>query len=257
MLRLKGDALGGGSVRGQVILSGADGIQLVTEDEGMRLLSASGDHLSNSVFVFRGNPSPDAIMAAIGDPSRISGCAVIIEHGSAAVAGKVSELGMAGVSSIMPDYFKGGDRVKVGGNDGIVEVEDVRAREVVSCLVQSYGKTLILKRSQEVGSWQGKWAAVSGYIEEGETPMETAFKEIREELSVANPTLVRKGPPLVTRKEGIVWISHPFLFNLSGGESEIKIDWEHSDYRWIELSELPGFDIVPGLVRMISALGLS
>lgn len=255
MLRLKGDALCGGSVTGQISLVGTqDGIPL-PQTEGMRFLAASHDHLSSNIFVFKGCPSADEMTTAVGSLS--SACAAIFEQGSPDLLKRSAEMEMSAVSGISSDYFRQGDRVTVDGTGGTVELDNVYAREVVSCLVQSAGKTLILKRSERVGSWQGKWAAVSGYIEEGESPTETAFKEIREELSVEQPVLMRQGAPMVTRKEGIVWISHPFLFSLNLGDSEIKIDWEHTDFRWITLDQLPEFDTVPGLGRMLDALGLS
>lgn len=254
MLKLKGDALCGGSVTGQISLAGDLNSITVSKNEGMRLLSGSDDHMSSNVFVFKGCPSADDMASIVGAKS--SDCAAIFEQGSPDLLKRSAEMELAAVSGISPDYFRRGDRVTVDGTGGTVEVDNVYAREVVSCLVQSAGKTLILKRSERVGSWQGKWAAVSGYIEEGESPTETAFKEIREELSVEQPVLMRKGSPMVTRKEGIVWISHPFLFSLNLGDSEIKIDWEHTDFRWITLDQLPDFDTVPGLGRMLSALGL-
>lgn len=256
MLRLKGDPLCGGAVRGYVNLTGMEN-QEHSGSGGMKLVSGSVDHMSSSVYVLKGSTAAEALSSLIGGAARLSDCGFIFEKSSQGVAGLLSELNASAVTGIQCDYFRAGDPVSINGADGTVEVDNVCAREVVSCLVQSAGRTLILKRSESVGSWQGKWAAVSGYIEEGETPTDTAFKEMREELSVERPTLVRRGSPIVTRKEGIVWVSHPFLFALDDDDNDIRIDWEHTDFRWITLDELSGFDTVPGLGRMLTALGLS
>ncbi len=255
MLRLKGEGVCGGVVRGHVNFKGD--AQSSSQGASMRPMAISVDHLSNIVFVFGGAPTPEEMNELFREGGGLlSQNAFVLEQCTYSLARLLSENGSSGVAGIPPDYFKSGDVVVVNGREGTVEMEGVCAREVVSCLVQSEGKTLILKRSESVGSWQGKWASVSGYIEEGETPTDTAFKEIREELSVESPNLVRKGRPVVTRKEGIVWISHPFLFALSPSEREIRIDWEHTDFRWVTLDELPSFDTVPGLGRTLSALGL-
>lgn len=256
MLRLKGDPLSGGPVRGYINLTQMEN-QAYSGSGGMTHVSGSEDHLSNSVYVMKGSPPPEALSTLAEGTSMFSECGFIFEKPSRGLANLLSGWSASAVAGIPSDYFRAGDPVCINGADGTVEMDNICAREVVSCLVQSGGKTLILKRSESVGSWQGKWAAVSGYIEEGETPTDTAFKEMKEELSVERPTLVRRGSPIVTRKEGIVWVSHPFLFALDDGDSDIKIDWEHADFRWITLDELPGFDTVPGLGRMLSALGLS
>lgn len=53
-------------------------------------------------------------------------------------------------------------------------------------------KVLILKRSQKVGSYPGRWAGVSGFIEENETPMDAARREVYEE------TGIRRGNPFLS-----------------------------------------------------------
>jgi len=40
-------------------------------------------------------------------------------------------------------------------------------KHVVTSFLEYDNKILILRRSQAVGTYQGKWAGVSGYIEEG------------------------------------------------------------------------------------------
>ncbi|MCL0057688.1 hypothetical protein M1N05_01270 [Dehalococcoidales bacterium] len=38
-------------------------------------------------------------------------------------------------------------------------------KKVVTCFLESDGEILILRRSAQVSSYQGRWAGVSGYIE--------------------------------------------------------------------------------------------
>ena len=115
---------------------------------------------------------------------------------------------------------------------------------VVSCFIKRNEKILLLKRSEKVRSYRGKWATVSGYVEKNELPEETALKEIREEIGV-EAKLIRKGKIIhVKDKEGN-WFVHPFLFETKSGD--IKIDWEHVEYRWIKLEEIKKYDTVPML----------
>ena len=55
-------------------------------------------------------------------------------------------------------------------------------KHVVTCFLESDGEILLLRRSQQVGSYHGRWAGVSGYVET--TPDEQALTEITEETSL-------------------------------------------------------------------------
>jgi len=69
---------------------------------------------------------------------------------------------------------------------------------VVTCFLEHGGKIPLLRRSQRVGTYRGRWAGVSGYVEEGNTPYVQALKEMREEtgLSEQDVQLVKEGKPL-------------------------------------------------------------
>jgi len=121
-------------------------------------------------------------------------------------------------------------------------------KDVVTCFLEYRGKVLILRRSQKVGTYRGKWAAVSGYIEK--EPDEQAFAEILEEtgLQADEVNLLRKGEVLEAKDEtlGIIWRIHPYLFHVKE-VSRMRIDWEHTDSRWINPSEIVNFETVPRL----------
>ena len=101
-------------------------------------------------------------------------------------------------------------------------------KHVVTCFLEHDSRILILRRSRHVGSFRGKWAGVSGYIET--TADKQAFTEIAEETGFVRQDvrLVRKGRPLEVAGEG--WIVQPYLFNIKG-KAKIKTDWEHTEIR--------------------------
>jgi nicotinamide-nucleotide amidase len=126
-------------------------------------------------------------------------------------------------------------------------------KHVVTCFLEHRGKILILRRSGKVGTYRRSWAGVSGYIETNE--IDQAFTEIAEETELYKKDLklIKKGKPLevIDKNLNRKWIVHPFLFHAKAPD-KIKIDWEHTESRWIKPSELKKYDTVPGLAKALS-----
>jgi 8-oxo-dGTP diphosphatase len=127
---------------------------------------------------------------------------------------------------------------------------------IVTVFLEHDKKILILKRSQKVKTMKTKWGGISGYIEQ-EEPVKRALKEIAEETGLKNKnvTLLRIGEPLEaveSDKPEITWIVHPFLF--SSDTDQIRIDWEHDEYRWINPKEIENYETVPRLEDALNCL---
>jgi 8-oxo-dGTP pyrophosphatase MutT (NUDIX family) len=127
-------------------------------------------------------------------------------------------------------------------------------KDVATSVLLHQGRILILKRSQKVGTYQGKWACASGYIEEGETPYETAIKEIGEELGLdhGDIELLKEGEVLLAQDGEHLWAIHPFLFEAKN--TNITLDWEHDEFRWISPGELENYSMVPKLKETIESV---
>jgi 8-oxo-dGTP diphosphatase len=124
-------------------------------------------------------------------------------------------------------------------------------KHVVTCFLECDGRILILRRSQMVGSFRGRWAGVSGYIET--TTDEQALVEVEEETGLCREDveLIKKGKSLKVEGEGVRWVVYPFLFRVTE-KDKIKIDWEHSDKRWINPDEIDNYPAVPMLKETLS-----
>ena len=57
-------------------------------------------------------------------------------------------------------------------------------KPVVTAFLRSEELILLLRRSSKVGTYKGKWAAVSGFLEGDEDPLERAETEIAEEVGL-------------------------------------------------------------------------
>lgn len=158
------------------------------------------------------------------------------------------------VDRIDISLIQSGDEVIVDGDSGTVEVPSIQEMEVTTSILRHQEMVLILHRSERVGSCRGMWAGVSGYVEKDEEPRQTAFREIREEVRVESPLLVKEGATIKVRNGERVWVIHPFLFDVQSWE--VTTDWEHTEHAWISPKDLGDFPTVPGLDRVFRELGL-
>ena len=128
----------------------------------------------------------------------------------------------------------------------------MEVRHVVTCFLEREGKIMLLRRSERVGTYQGRWAGVSGYVEEDRKPLEQAWTEVKEEtgLDVGDVEIVREGQPLevVDAELGREWIVHPFRFKVLKPK-KIKIDWEHTEAKWIGPEDIAQHKTVPKLLE--------
>ena len=126
-------------------------------------------------------------------------------------------------------------------------------RSVVTAFLEHDGKILLLRRSDRVTTYPGRWAAVSGSIDSGHTPEQQARVEIDEEtqLTDADVRILASGEPLEfdDADVGRRWIVHPFRFAVSRPE-RVQINWENVDSRWIDPNDLKDYDTVPRLIEV-------
>jgi translation initiation factor 2B subunit (eIF-2B alpha/beta/delta family)/8-oxo-dGTP pyrophosphatase MutT (NUDIX family) len=122
-------------------------------------------------------------------------------------------------------------------------------KSVVTSFLLADQRILLLRRSAKVGTYKGRWAAVSGYLEGSDEPLQRARIEIQEEVSLGPEqiSLIRAGETLRAFDEQTetVWIVHPFLFEARS--KAIRLDWESTEYRWVDPNELGSYEPVPKL----------
>ena len=129
-----------------------------------------------------------------------------------------------------------------------------RATKIVTCFLRDGDKILILKRSEKVKSMKGLWAGLSGIIERNESPLVRAIIEIFEELGINQDQikLVKEAEEMriySPQYENHEWEVYPFLFNVDN--PKINLNWENSEYKWIDIEELEKFDTVPSLQKVL------
>ncbi len=131
--------------------------------------------------------------------------------------------------------------------------------KVVTCLLVHDNKLLILQRSNTVKTYKKMWGGVAGYIEPNEQPLETAYKEIFEETGLLQDQvkLIKQVTPVeftdIYNDETYNWVIHPFMFFVEKKE-KIQIDWEHTQYKWVDPKNINQFTTVPHFKSIVKKL---
>ncbi|MDC0200158.1 NUDIX domain-containing protein [Candidatus Nitrosopelagicus sp.] len=129
--------------------------------------------------------------------------------------------------------------------------------KIVTSFLKNSEEVLILKRSEKVKSMKNLWAGISGIIEDEEKPVKRAKIEIFEEVGIieSDITLVKAGNKILIESpqyENHQWEVYPFLFSCN--KREIKLNWENSDAKWIQMDKLNNFTTVPSLDKVLARL---
>lgn len=129
-----------------------------------------------------------------------------------------------------------------------------RATKIVTCFLRNRDKILILKRSDKVKTMKGLWAGISGIIEKNEPPLKRAKVEIFEELGIHDEQikLVKEAEDMKISSpqyKNHEWQVYPFLFTVDN--PKINLNWENSEYKWVNADEIKNYKTVPSLEKVL------
>jgi alpha-beta hydrolase superfamily lysophospholipase/ADP-ribose pyrophosphatase YjhB (NUDIX family) len=126
-----------------------------------------------------------------------------------------------------------------------------RDSQVIKAWLRYDDKYLLLRRSEAHKNYPGLWDGVGGFLEEGVTPRAQAIVEFKEELGLEEKdvTFVNQADEIVREDKGLdkVWHIHTVLFEAK--TDKVRLDWEHTEYKWIKLDQIKNFKIIPGLEK--------
>jgi len=107
-------------------------------------------------------------------------------------------------------------------------------------LINDKDEVLLLKRSLGPHWMPGKWALPGGHIEEGETPLDAAIRETKEETNLDVDRVNELG-----KREQVM------IYYATSHSGEVEIDFEHTDWAWVSSDKLTNYDITPNLKQNV------
>jgi len=102
------------------------------------------------------------------------------------------------------------------------------------------------------------WAGVSGIIEKNDTtPLARAKTEILEETGISEEEikLLKANERIkieAAQYKNHEWNIFPFLFSTKN--PQIKLNWENSEFKWIDPNEIKNYETVPELEKILFSL---
>ena len=130
----------------------------------------------------------------------------------------------------------------------IVKVQDTNKNfQSAHVVILKDGNVLILKRSSTDKWMPDHYGLPGGKLEVEEDPLEAACRECKEEANlIVSPKDLVFLPKVSKEKHHAFYYTPKF-------KGEPKLDFEHSDFKWINPKELSKYKVVPDLPHIIAA----
>ncbi|HVS78784.1 MAG TPA: NUDIX domain-containing protein [Candidatus Saccharimonadales bacterium] len=143
--------------------------------------------------------------------------------------------------------------------DGRVNYTNAPIAPVVMCTLKFGDKILLAKRGHGLADAEGYWSTINGFIDENKSVSQIASQEFREELGLKlEPKSIKVAPSykMKSQQEKREYIVFPCLAVIDY-EPDIKLDYEHTEFKWIRREGLEKYHILDDLPLVIdSALKL-
>lgn len=140
--------------------------------------------------------------------------------------------------------------------EGQVDYTDIRYCPVNNCVLRHNGKILLVQRSKDLRLYPGYWNGVSGFLDDDKSIEGKVYEELSEELGLdkSNVVSIRRGNVLVQESEEYkkTWLVFPILVEVN--TDKIKLDWEASNYKWLEVGEARKLKLLPGFDEVLTEL---
>ena len=140
---------------------------------------------------------------------------------------------------------------------------------VATCIIiNSEGKYLITKRSDKEKAVPGLWTVPGGKLEKEDylnKPKDTkdhwynvaenlVVREVKEETNLDIKNIDYLTSLTFIRPDGIPTLIISLYADLDCEESNIQLDEDHTDYKWISLEEAKNYELIEGIYEELEML---
>ena len=137
-------------------------------------------------------------------------------------------------------------------DDGRIDYHNARKAFVITCFAKFNDEILLLKRNNKVWTYKNRWNVVAGYLDEIKPLRQKALEELNEETKIAKEKVkkisIAEPFEFHDKEIGTTFVVHPVLIELKE-KPEIKLDFEHTESKWVKREDLGKYDAVPNMLE--------
>ncbi|KKS77879.1 MAG: Mutator MutT protein [Candidatus Woesebacteria bacterium GW2011_GWB1_43_14] len=124
---------------------------------------------------------------------------------------------------------------------------------IASAIIKNGEQKILLLKRGKTKTFQGNWQLPEGKLEVGEKPQDALRRELKEELGAGVDTLTLENVSQSTLEaKGTKYLAFRIIFKVKLKENKITLSSEHSDYRWVNTTDIPSMVLLPGTMEAIS-----
>lgn len=101
------------------------------------------------------------------------------------------------------------------------------------------GNILIIKRTKTAPAKPNAWDLPGGAIEFGEDPIESIYREIKEETSLGVKDLCPFDITSKVDENDEFWVT--IAYRAKAESNEVKLSFEHDDFKWVTPEKFPKY----------------
>jgi 8-oxo-dGTP pyrophosphatase MutT (NUDIX family) len=124
-------------------------------------------------------------------------------------------------------------------------------KEIIAAILVKDAEICLLRRSPRVRFDRGLWHCITGYMDDGRTPLEQALVEVNEEAGFDRSDVH------VTYQGELAqagWLIHVIVMRVSAGAHAIRLNWENDAYRWTPIKDAVTARSVPWLGAVLDSV---